>query len=145
MQCGVQMKRRLRQLQRCDAGISSIEFGILAPFLLGGLLLMVDVGIALGARMEMDRNVRAGAQAAMSLNNTTSSIETIILASAEEAADLGVSVDLVCTCASTAADCTVTCGSGQAPSVFVDISASRDYSGFLLSRQLESRSRVQIR
>ena len=48
--------------------------------------MMVDIGrVASATRMEMDRNVRAGAQAAMSLNNSAGSIEGIMLASAEEA------------------------------------------------------------
>ena len=143
---GRHVAAQLRRLRGCDAGLSAIEFAFLAPVLIGGLLLMVDVGIAVGTRMEMDRNVRAGAQAAMSLNNSTSSIEAIMLASTEEAAELGVTAALACICAGTAADCTTSCGSGEAPSVFIDVTATRDYSGLVLSGlQLASHSRVQIR
>ena len=83
METGMQIVKLLRRLGRCDAGVSAVEFAVLAPVLIGGLLFLVDVGIAIGTRMEMDRNVRAGAQAAMSLNNSTASIEAIMLASAE--------------------------------------------------------------
>lgn len=145
MAIGRQVAAQLRRLKDCEAGVSAIEFAFLAPVLIGGMLLMVDVGIAVGTRMEMDRNVRAGAQAAMSLNNSTASIEAIMLASAEEAAELGASVALACTCAGAAADCTTSCGSGEAPSVFIDVTATRDFSGLVLSRQLASHSRVQIR
>ena len=106
---------------------------------------MLDVGIAVGTRMEMDRNVRAGAQAAMSLNNSASSIEAIMLASAEEAADLGVTAALACSCAGADTACTDSCASGEAPSVFVDVAATRDFSGLVWSGELRSHSRVQIR
>jgi hypothetical protein len=57
-----------------------------------------------------------------------------------------VSVNLVCSCAGTPADCSAPCGSGEAPSVFVDLVATRDYSGIVLSiLQLRAENRVQIR
>ena len=136
----------LRRLGRCRSGVSSIELALFAPILVSGLLMMVDLGLAVGVRMEMDRNVRAGAQAAMSLNNSAASIEEIVRASAEEAADLDVAVALSCSCAGTASSCTTSCGSGAAPSVFVSLSAERDFSGLLISNlSLRSESRVQIR
>lgn len=139
-------KRPLRDLWRCDAGVSAIELAIIAPMLIAGLLTMIDLGLAAGMRMEMDRNVRAGAQAAMSLNNSLASIADIVTASAEEAAGLGVSVNLVCSCAGVDAGCTTPCATGEAPSIFVDLTATRDYAGIVISHmQLEARNRVQIR
>ena len=73
-------------------------------------------------------------------------IEEIVRASAEEAADLDVAVALSCSCAGTDSSCTTSCGSGAAPSVFVSLSAERDFSGLLISNlSLRSESRVQIR
>jgi pilus assembly protein CpaE len=138
--------RSWRHIWRCECGVSAIELAMIMPILAMGLLVMVDLGMAAGVRMQMDRHVRAGAQAAMSLNNSTSSIAEIVTVSSAEAADLGVSVNLVCSCAGTPADCSAPCGSGDAPSVFVDLVATRDYSGVVLSNlQLRAENRVQIR
>ena len=134
------------RLRQDAAGIASIEFAVGAPVLLAGLLAMVDVGMATAVRMEMDRNVRAGAQAAMSLNNDADAIRTIVLSSAESPEDLTVDVDMVCACSDVPASCTAPCGSGEAPDVFFEILASRVQPGILLGdRQLTSATRVQIR
>jgi hypothetical protein len=111
-----------------------------------GLLTMVDIGRAITARMEMDRNVRAGAQAAMSLNNDLESIEGIILASTEDPDDLTVDVAMECRCTAVSAACATPCPDATAPAVFVAISALRPYKGILLPAQtLASQTRVQIR
>ena len=140
------MRSRIRALARCDAGIGAVEFAVVGPVLIFGFLMTVDVGMAITTRMEMDRNVRAGAQAAMSLNNEVTSIEDIILASTEAAGSLSVDVALQCECAGAAAGCNAPCGGGAAPSVFVEISAVQNVDGMLLpERQLRSQTRVQIR
>ncbi len=139
-------QRWLRQLGRCEAGVSSIELAIIMPILAIGFLMMADLGMMAGVRMQMDRSVRAGAQAAMSLNNSNTAIADIVSVSSAEAAGLGVSVELVCSCAGTAGDCSAPCATGEAPSVFVDLVATQNYSGIVLSdRQLRAENRVQIR
>jgi len=136
----------LRSLLRCESGVSAIELAMIMPILAMGLLMMVDLGMAAGVRMQLNRDVRAGAQAAMSLNNSTSSIAEIVTVSSAEAADLGVTVNLVCSCTGASAGCTAPCTSGEAPSVFVDLVATRDFSGILLSHlELRAENRVQIR
>lgn len=136
----------VRRLLGNEDGVSAIEFALLAPILIGGFLLMVDTGRAVGARMEMDRNVRAGAQAAMSLNNDMEAIERIVLASAGSPEDLEVEAKMTCSCAGAAAGCAAPCATGEAPSVFVEIGASRSFSGLLISAMtLDSGTRVRIR
>lgn len=140
------MRPRSARLARCEAGVAAIEFALFAPMIIIGTLMMVDVGRAVGARMEMDRNVRAGAQAAMSLNNDLSSIRGIILASTENPDDLTVDVGMQCACAGVSALCTAQCTSGAAPAVFVEISALQPYDGIIFpERTLTSLTRVQIR
>lgn len=132
------------------SGVSAVEFAFLAPMLIGGFLMMVDMGVAVAERMEMDRNVRAGAQAAMSLNNDTSAIRSIVLASAGSPADLTVDVASGCFCDSVASACTALCTSGEEPEVFVDISASRPFNGIVARHilpelVLNSDTRVRLR
>ena len=55
----------LRRAKGDEAGASAVEFGMFAPILLFGVLMTVDIGMALGERMEMDHIVRAGAESAM--------------------------------------------------------------------------------
>jgi Flp pilus assembly protein TadG len=137
--------RVLDRLLGETGGAAAVEFAIVAPLLLFGLIAMIDTGVMATTRMEMDRNVRAGAQAAMSLNNDPTAIETIVLASAGDPADMAVSATMVCACDDTAASCTTPCGSGEAPSVYFDIAAERPYAGVLVSRVVRTQSRVQIR
>jgi Flp pilus assembly protein TadG len=138
--------RMIRRLLRDERGLSAIELGLLAPLLILGLLAMIDIGISWTTRMEMDRNVRAGAQAAMSLNNDGNAIRAIVLASAAEPEGLAVEVGRTCSCAAVAASCAATCSGGGAPSVFYAITARRDVDGiFLGERTLESTTRIQIR
>ena len=134
------------RLLRCDAGVAATEFAIFAPMIIFGLLTMVDIGGAIAERMEMDRNVRAGAQAAMSLNNDVSSIEEIILASTEEPENLTVAVNMQCLCSEASAVCTTPCPDATAPGVFVEISTQQAYDGIIIpERTLTSQTRVQIR
>ena len=135
----------MRRLRADTRGVAAIEFAIGAPVLILGLLAMIDTGMAAATRMELDRNVRSGAQAAMSLNNDPDAIRTIVLASSGDLADLSVEVGLVCACGDEAASCTVPCDSGEAPSVFFDIAAQRPFEGILVDRVIHSQTRVQIR
>ena len=66
---------------RNESGNSALEFGLTAPFLIFALVMMLDMGIAVETRMEMDRNVRAGVQAAMSQINDPNAIRNLVLAS----------------------------------------------------------------
>jgi hypothetical protein len=126
-------------------GVAAIELAIGAPVLILGVLAMIDTGMSVATRMELDRNVRSGAQAAMSLNNNPDAIRTIVLASGGDLADVSVDVAMVCECSEEAASCTVPCDSGEAPSVYFDIAAERPFEGILHDRTLHSKTRVQIR
>lgn len=142
----MQRFRFLRRLAVDERGVSAVEFAIIGPVLIFGMIGMVDIGLALGERMGMDRSVRAGAQAAMSLNNHEDGIRNIVLASAGSQAGLAVTVATTCECAGAAAACGVPCGSGDAPSVFIGISASKTQPAMLLpDMSLRSNTRVQIR
>jgi Flp pilus assembly protein TadG len=136
---------RLRLLAQATDGVAAVEFAIGAPLLILAMIAMVDTGMMETTRMEMDRNVRAGAQAAMSLNNDPAAIETIVLASAGDPEDLTVAATMTCACSDAPASCSAPCDTGEAPSVFFDISAERPFSGILVSRAIRAESRVQIR
>ena len=126
-------------------GNAAVEFGTCTPFLLVALVMMVDVGLALGARMEMDRNVRAGVQAAMSNITDVDAIRGII-ETTKGLDEVSVTVNQTCSCGGAAAACTSWCSADEPPSVFINISAVQPYSGLMLpSFTLNSETHVQLR
>jgi pilus assembly protein CpaE len=136
----------ITELLRDERGASAVEFAIGGPMLILALLAMVDVGSAIGERMDMDRSIRAGAQAAMSLIGDPGVIQGIVEETATSTDGLGVSVDMVCSCAGIGASCTSTCASGDEPSVEMQIAATQTYSGILFRNlALESSTNVSIR
>jgi pilus assembly protein CpaE len=138
--------KRLGRLRRCDAGASAVEFAIGGPMLILAMIAMVDVGSAIGERMDMDRGVRAGAQAAMSLIGDTVAIKGIVESATTDTAGLDVSVDLACSCGGAATICTAMCATGDEPSIEMRIASTRTYSGILFRNlALESATDVQIR
>jgi hypothetical protein len=138
--------RCMIRVVRCTRAVSAIEFALFAPLLCFGLLMMVDVGMTVGTRMELDRNVRAGAQAAMSLNNNSAGIAAIVASSAGSPEDLQVQVRQLCLCGDAAAACSLTCPSAEPPSVIFTIDAARPISGMLLGeRTVSAGARVQVR
>jgi pilus assembly protein CpaE len=139
-------RRDLRDLPGDRTGASALEFAIFAPLLVFSLLAMADVGIGIATRMELDRIVRSGAQAAISLNNDAAAIRSIVLASSATPTSLEVDVEQVCSCAEIAASCTALCAGGAAPSVYYGIEAERPYAGlFFGERQIVSSTRIKIR
>ncbi len=141
---GIQAK--FRALVQNRSGVAAIEMGLVTPIILFGLILMVDVGIAVSERMELDRNVRAGAQAVMALTNEPKDVKNLIVASTEGANNVSVTVNKTCTCGNAAAACNTMCGADEPPSVFLNISAIKPYTGMMLPAfNLESQTHVQLR
>ncbi len=140
------IRAHFRIFARSESGNSALEFGLTAPFLIIALVMMLDVGIAVETRMEMDRNVRAGVQAAMSQINDPNAIRDLVLASANGSEIISVNVNKTCSCGSTPTPCTSWCSAQEPPSVFVNISAVQPYSGLILPTfALESETHVQLR
>jgi pilus assembly protein CpaE len=137
-------------LGACTKGVSALEFALFAPILCLGLLAMIDVGMSVALRMDLDRSVRSGAQAAITLDNPAPEIAAIIRISAGEPEDLHVDVDQTCFCrveqALVATTCGLFCSTGEEPSVFFAITATRPYSGAIFGeRTIASDTRVQVR
>ncbi|WP_436639789.1 TadE/TadG family type IV pilus assembly protein [Microbaculum sp. FT89] len=138
--------RKLVSFLKCESGVAAVEMGLFAPPLIIGVVLMADIGLAVEARMELDRNVRAGVQAAMSNVSDLEAIKGVVLASANGSEAISVAVGKTCTCGSAAASCTSWCAPEVPPSVFINISATEAYSGLMLpALTLESKTHVQLR
>lgn len=142
----MRIKMLLKSFTANERGMAAVEMGLIFPILAFGFLLMADVGTAVGGRMELDRNVRAGVQAVMSNINDPDGIKAYVIASADDATNLSVAVDKTCKCGGTAASCTSWCSSTVPPAVFLNISAAKPYTGYLLPQfDLKSATHVQLR
>lgn len=134
-----------RRFSGSESGVAAVEMALVAPILLFGLLLVLDVGIAVAERMDLDRNVRAGVQAAMANINDPDAVKDVVVASLNGAQGVSVTVTKTCACGSTGTACTSWCSAEEPPSVFVNISAVKPHSGRMLSVVLESKTHVQLR
>lgn len=137
---------RFHRLLRDERGVSGIELALFAPFLILAILLMIDFGLEISLRMELGRSVRAGAQAAINRNDSAAGIAEVVRVTAGSPTDLRVNVATACSCAGATSSCSTVCGSGEVPSVFIDIDSRRPFAGLLRGeRVLEAATRVQIR
>lgn len=142
---GFELDRLLRALLACRCGVSALEFALAAPLLCIGALLLVDVGMGVGARMELDRNLRAGVQAAMTLERSGEDIASIVRIAAGGALP-EVTVTEECQCGTQASACTRFCAPNVPPSVFFAIHARLDHPGPLSGEEsIVSTARVQVR
>ncbi|WP_428651631.1 TadE/TadG family type IV pilus assembly protein [Roseibium sp.] len=131
---------------RDERGVAAVEMALISPVLILGLLLMLDIGVAVKERLDLDHSTRTGAQAVMANVNDTTEIRNLVVATTEGDPGVSVSVEKVCSCGTTAVSCTSWCTADTPPSVFMNISATKLHVGFLLPQfNVESQTNVQIR
>jgi Flp pilus assembly protein TadG len=150
----------MKSLLRDRSGSSAVEFAITAPVLLGGLVMVVDIGLAMRERMLLDQSVRAGAEFAMNNVNDETTIENMVKASAtgvygtqpgdvNNGAALTVDATSTCECPNapgTAVSCTALCTGDILPYSYWTIAASRNYNALILPDfALGTEIKVQVR
>ena len=127
-------------------GVAAVEMALVSPVLILGLLLMLDSGLAVQTRLNLDHSTRTGAQAAMSNINETTEISAIMLAATNDPTNVTVTVEKTCFCGDVEVACSNWCSATVPPSVFLNISAAKQHNGYLLPPfELESKTHVQIR
>ena len=142
-------------------GVAATEAAFIAPIFIFGGLAMFDLGLAGTKRLELDQALRAGAQ--VSMVNITSEDDILAatlaaLGETEQGAVLGdgicapssscVAVNFACACSDgTANACTSLCsGTGEIPSAFLTIAASRRHDGLIFAdMNLKTQITVQTR
>ena len=98
---------------RANTGIAAAEFGLLLPVFALSLLAMIDVGLAVNERMNLDRVLRSGAQLAMSGIQDVDALENAVVSSSAgnnedgtapsvDNLDYSLSVTRSCECGGTA-------------------------------------------
>lgn len=152
--------RAARSFAQADEGVSAVEFALLAPMLIFGLLATVDLGLAFSESMTIDHVLRAGAQsatedigvAAVDRVLRTTAMKNFPLAATAAAGDdasLALSVRRFCSCSeepAAAVACLTTCAHDTPTQIFYDLSGEKTYSGLILPRFPQSKAlQVQVR
>lgn len=150
----------LTSFRRERDGSSAVEFAIAAPMLILSLITVTDIGLAMQQRMNLDQSVRAGAEFAMNNVSDVNTISEMVKSAATGAYgqnrnDVSSNTPTVtvppsyCECPDargTAVACSVLCTGDIPPSIFYDISATRNYDAiFIPDFTLASQITVQVR
>lgn len=134
----------LAHLLRSAAGVSAVEFAIVAPFLVMGTFTMVDVGTAVYEKMMINQVLRAGAQPAFAGADETevravieqSAGDNFAVADGDPGGDeLVVDVTSYCACPGDAVvgvGCGAVCDSGQPAFRFYRLTAAKTFQGIML-------------
>ncbi|MFN4099537.1 MAG: TadE/TadG family type IV pilus assembly protein [Pararhodobacter sp.] len=146
---------RAARFRRDETGLAAIEFALIGPVMVFGLLAMADVGLAVRDRMALDHIVRAGAQSAVRTPEVAAVRAALQAASVDSmprpssAAALTMDVVQECGCPeapATPVACATTCSDQKATFIFYSLRADTVATGFLLPElPITSRARVQIR
>lgn len=145
-------------LRSDERGLSAVEFALLAPLLLLGLLATADLGFAQSRRMSIDHVLRAAAQSAIAdpgegsvLNVATSTATPEFSLAADPAApgpgELGLAISRLAACpehTDTAVPVSTTCAGGQPTMIYYALSAKMTYAGMILP-DLPLTSALQVR
>jgi Flp pilus assembly protein TadG len=121
------------KVARDDAGSPALEFGLIAPVLVVGLLTLIDVGGIVAANGDMQSAARAGTQYFMNGGTDVSVASTLVTQAWPSKGAGQVSITAVCRCGSSAASCTATCSGGVTLSKSYSVSLSRSIAGYLIT------------
>ena len=136
--------RPLSRLLHCVAGVSAVEFALVAPVLVLGAFSMVDTGMAIYQRMMMNQVLRAGAQPAVQGANESvvrsvleeTAAENFTVADGEASGDqLELDVETSCACpgdADAGVMCGAVCESGTPSLRLYRLTASKTFQGVML-------------
>ena len=126
-------KKRLRRFLADRGGVSAVEFAIVAPFLIGMLIPVTDLGLAFAKKTQLHNAVRAGTQYALvngwDVNGITSAVNA-----ATKVSPLSITPapGQTCGCPTGAGINSVTCGSTcpdrSDAGTYVTVSAQTTYN-----------------
>ncbi len=133
----------LRAFVRCQRGLAAIEFALLSTILLTVLMGLVDYGMAMFRKIELENAVRSGAQYALLRGHDSSVISTVV----KDSTNLSdVTVSSVCLCTDPAGNsnnCTNSACSGLA--WYVTITAANTFDTFFLPADIDLSESLTIR
>ena len=125
---------RLAAMLRDRKGVSVVEFALLAPALIAVPVPIVDLGLGLYAKMEVQNAAQAGAQYALvhSASGPLASAQVQAAVTASTALTVTAGMSQSCGCPSgsavVATACGTNCAGGAAPGTYVTVTAQATYT-----------------
>jgi len=135
-------------LRHNQIGTAAVEFALITPVLLIIIMGVIDVGMAMFQKMELNGAVRSGAQLALIDSSDTSAIvNAVVDASGNTITSSDVSTSSFCECADgTTIVYGATCGDGSSNRTYMTISATTTFNGiFLNSSALNVSGSITVR
>jgi hypothetical protein len=135
---------------RCSSGSVAVEFALIAPVLIGAVLMMADIGLEIHESFKMDHIVRNGAQAALT-DPGKSAVCSVLepLDPGGGQCDREWIVDRRRFCPETPSQRALenaTCANSRPTAIVYQISGTRTFSGILLpARNITRTTSVQVR
>lgn len=139
------MRALVRRLLGCAAGVSAVEFALLAPVLIVGAFSTADAGMAIYEKMMIGQALRAAAQRVMSgadeddvravLQEVASQNFAIAGDGGAQDGALSIGVNRYCACSGETfvqVGCTAICDSGLSATRFYRLTASKTFDGVML-------------
>src|SRR5262245_49244411 len=137
---------RLKALFRDKRGVSAIEFGFIAPILVGVVIGTTDAGLITYHYYDMDAAVGSGAQYVMRGGSDMSVAQAVVSSGwTTRSKAASIAVQQFCRCAATIAQCSITCPDGTTPQGFTTISASDTYDGLFYSKDLAASETIRVK
>ncbi len=138
----------LKRLFKDIKGVAAVEFGLIAPIMSAGVLLLADVASIVHTKMELNSALRSGTQYTMAGGDSANAMESVIKNSTT--LDLGTSVAVWqhCECngaPEVAVVCTLPCEDGSATLIFTRVTASAPAGMFLYKPTLSTTLGVRTR
>jgi Flp pilus assembly protein TadG len=127
--------RRLAALRDAREGNAVVEFSIAAPLLVIILVPLIDIGMAVYQKMEVQDAAQAGAQYAMVHGWNSSSIQNAVTSATALSVSASPAPSKTCGCPDgssvNAATCGSTCSDGQKAGIYVTVAAQATYTPLL--------------
>jgi len=141
-------------LRSSAPGAAAVEFALLVPVIMFGLLGVANYGLAVNEKMELTSAARAGAQLAIangtnSTSTETDAIKAMVVASTEIAittADVTTTESYACSDGTSVAVSTDTCADNEPLQYYMTVTASdNDYTLLFLGTTLALSNSVKVR
>ena len=142
------MGRLVKSLHRHGGtrGTAGIEFALIAGFLSALLVGLVDVGVILSERRDMQSAIRTASTYFMVGGTDLTEAAAVLAASWESRPDnTTVSIVKQCYCGGTAAVCTANCPDGALPEAFHIIQVTATFDGLIIDTEHGFEEMVRIR
>ena len=136
----------MRHFLKNRGGAAAAEMALIAPLLVGGFLVMADLGMTLFQRLDMHTAVRAGIQYAMNGGRNLSTTEEIVMQSwSGKPEDATVNASRYCLCDENAVSCTSWCSDDTAPRAYTRITAGGTLGVFVFSDPIYADEAARVR